>query len=234
MHFAGLLKLFAPGRSVEEQWAARLPANKVAVFDRALELWTAPFNMLSVALDEAISLRSDGLLVLAQQQAAISSQVMAPLSLTVTAALARMDDAARHMPDLPVVDSLNPSFFRGPTAQDAASWNQLFFHILFGSRARFFLKVRTLSEMLEKIAQEFCTSADEIADATGASPERSWFALECLQYDFNTCLRESEVLLKCFLGNLPAAQLPQFEQTLLIPVPAVASPRRRRPVSDRV
>jgi hypothetical protein len=171
--------------------------------------------------------------VLARQQAAIASQVMQPLTRTVTSALARIDDEARHMPDLPVVDSLNPSFFRGPTAQDAASWNHLFFHILFGSRARFFLKVRILSEMLEKIAQEFCTSADEIADGASTWPERSWSALECLHYDFNTCLRESEVLLKCFLGTLPASRLPQFEQTLLIPVPVVGSPQRRL-ISDRV
>jgi hypothetical protein len=225
MDFAGLLKLFAPGRSVEEQWAARLPANKVAAFDRTLQLWTPPFNVLSVALDEAISLRGDGCLELARQQAAVTSQVMAPLTLTLTTTLARIYDQARHMPDLPVVDSLNPQFFRGPTAQDAASWNQLFFHILFGSRARFFLKVRTLSEMLEKIAQEFCTSADEIAVGACASPDRSWSALECLHYDFNTCLRESEILLKCFLGTLPASQLLQFEQTLLVPVPPVPAPQ---------
>src|SRR5580704_18509023 len=116
MDFAGLLKLFAPGRSVEEQWAARLPANKVAAFDRALQLWTSPFHILSVALNEAISLRGDGCLELARQQAAITSQVMAPLTLTLTTTLARIYDQARHMPDLPVVDSLNPSFFRGPTA----------------------------------------------------------------------------------------------------------------------
>jgi hypothetical protein len=56
--------------------------------------------------------------------------------------------------------------------------------------------------------------------------------LECLHYDFNTCLRESEILLKCFLGALPASQLMQFEQTLLIPVPSVAAPQRRL-VSNR-
>jgi hypothetical protein len=233
MHFAGLSKLFAPGRSVEEQWAERLPANKLAAFDRALQLWTPPFNILSVTLDEAISLRSNGCLDLARQHAAVTVQVIAPLTLTLTTTLARIYDQARHMPDLPVVDSLNPSFFRGPTAQDAASWNQLFLHILFGSRARFFLKVRTLSEMLEKIAQEFCTSADEIAAGACTWPERSWSALECLHYDFNTCLRESEVLLKCFLGTLPASQLLQFEQTLLIPVPPAGSPQRHL-VSDRV
>jgi hypothetical protein len=232
MHFAGVSKFFASRKCVEQQWAARLPAHKLQVFDRALRLWTPPFNMLSVALDEAISLRSDGRLVLAQQQAAISSQVMAPLTLTLITTLARIYAEARHMPDLPVVDALNPSFFRGPTAQDAAGWNNLFFHILFGSRARFFLKVRILSEMLEKIAQEFCTSADEIAAGACAWPDRAWFALECLHYDFNTCLRESEVLLKCFLGALPASQLPQFEQTLLIPVPAAVSPQPRL-VSDR-
>jgi hypothetical protein len=233
MSLAGLLRFFAPGRSVKEQWAARLPANKVAVFDRALQLWTPTFNILSVALDEAISLRGDGRLVLARQQAAISSDVMAPLTLTVTTTLARIYDEARHLPDLPVVDSLNPSFFRGPTAQDAASWNHLFFHILFGSRTRFFLKVRILSEMLEKIAQEFCTSADEIAEGACTFPERSWSAMECLHDDFNTCLCEAEVLLKCFLGTLPASQLSRFEQTLLVPGPAVAS-RQRRLISDRL
>jgi len=226
MDFAGLSKFFASRQSVKEQWAARLPANKVQVFDRALQLWIPPFNMLSVALDAALSQRSDGHELLARQHAAVSSQVMAPLTLTVTAALARIYDEARHMPDLPLVDSLNPSFFRGPTAQDAAGWNSLFFHILFGSRARFFLKVRVLSEILEKIAQEFCICADELAAGACAWPDRSWSALECLHYDFNTCLRESEVLLKCFLGTLPASQIPQFEQTLLVPVPAAASARQ--------
>jgi hypothetical protein len=233
MRFAGLSKIFASRRSVEEQWAARLPANKVQVFDSALKLWTPSFYVLSVSLNEAISLRSDGQLEMARQQAALSSELIAPLTHTLTTALARIYDQARHIPDLPVVDALNPSFFRGATAQDAAGWNNLFFHILFGSRTRFFLKIRLLSEILEKIAREFCISADEIAGGACAWPDRSWSTLECLHDDFNTCLRESEILLKCFLGTLPAAKLPQFEQSLLVHAPAVAA-AHGRPVSDRV
>jgi hypothetical protein len=50
--------------------------------------------------------------------------------------------------------------------------------------------------------------------------------LDCLHYDFNTCLCESEIILKSFLRALPAEQLAAFVLDL-DSLPAEARVRRR-------
>ena len=51
-------------------------------------------------------------------------------------------------------------------------------------------------------------------------PGDSWDKLECLHYDFTTCLREAEVVLKSFLRSLPGEQLQAFAAELdAVPVP---------------
>ena len=42
-------------------------------------------------------------------------------------------------------------FFRGSTAQTAASWNGIIHHVLFGDRSRFFHKLRILSDTLRRL-----------------------------------------------------------------------------------
>jgi hypothetical protein len=63
-------------------------------------------------------------------------------------------------------------------------------------------------------------------------PSDCWKMLDCLHYDFNTCLRETEVVLKSFLRALPSEQLPAFAAELEAPVPGKRL-RRMRPALSR-
>ena len=110
--------------------------------------------------------------------------------------------AGREVGNVPAVEPLNAEFFRGETAQTAASWNEFLHRVLFASRSRFFHKLRILSETLQSLAREYNDAAADVAAGASVQPGDSWDALECLHYDFTTCLREMEVVLKSFLRVL--------------------------------
>jgi hypothetical protein len=109
---------------------------------------------------------------------------------------------------------LRTEFFRGETARAAAAWSDVLHHVVFVDRARFFQKLRILLQTLENLGNEFEAAAEDVSAGTSVKPGESWDALECLHYDFNTCLRESEVMLKSFLRVLPAEQLTEFSADL--------------------
>lgn len=183
--------------------------------------------MMSVALDEAISLRVRGQVVCARQFVCMSADLLCQLTDALVATCHALSQRGRQLPHLPSVHPLNSDCFRGKTARAAASWSDVLHRVIFVERARFFQKLRILSETLDNLSAEFAEAADDVATGTAVQPGESWDALECLHYDFNTCLRESEVTLKSFLRVLPADQLTEFATALS------AKPAKRR-VTARV
>ncbi len=89
--------------------------------------------------------------------------------------------------------------------------------------------MRILSETLQSLAREYNDAAADVAAGASVQPGDSWDALECLQYDFTTCLRELEVLLKSFLRVLPGEQLSAFAAEL----DAAPAPKRKPAVGSR-
>lgn len=170
--------------------------------------------MMSVALDDALSLRSHGELVCARHQVAVASDLLESLASSLSSFCAALLQRGRSVSDLPAVKSLNPTFFRGNTAQSAASWNEIIHYVLFLNRSRFFRKLRILSNMLADIEGEFREAAGDIAKGLDTQPGASWLQLDDLHYDFNTCLRETEVMLKSFLLALPTEQVPGLAMDL--------------------
>jgi hypothetical protein len=166
--------------------------------------------MMSVSLDDAISVRARGELVCARQYVSMSADLLAQLAAELIGACHCLSDRGRHLNHIPKVQPLQTEFFRGETAQAAASWNDFLHHVLFADRSRFIQKLRILSETLESLVREFDASAEDVVVGLSVRPGSSWDALECLHYDFTTCLRESEVLLKSFLRALPAEQVAAF------------------------
>jgi len=77
------------------------------------------------------------------------------------------------------------------------------------------------------LGHEFRESAGDIAKGLDTQPITSWLTLDDLHYDFNTCLRETEVVFKSFLRTMPAEQLPGLTRDLDA-VPA-AKPRMAKP-----
>ena len=178
--------------------------------------------MVSISLNEAISLRSRGELVGARLQVAVSAELLARIAAVLIGACQSISNRGRHLSTIPQVQPLNTEFFRGQTAQSAASRNEILHRVLFADRSRFFQKIRILSETLELLLDEFRAESDELSDALSIHPNDTWKKLESHHYDFNTCLREAEVLLKSFLRALPAEQIAAFADELDVTPPAKA------------
>jgi hypothetical protein len=193
---------------VSDDWTADLPREKNQVFQTVVSRWECTYAMMSVALDEALSRRARGELVCARQQVSVASDLLGRLSQTLISLCDTFAVRGKKLGRLPTVEPLNTQFFRGNTGQSAASWNGILHHLLFGNRTRFFHKVRILSETLGQIEREFQEAAGDISKGLSVQPSDCWERLDFLHYDFNTCLREMEVVLKAFLRTLPADQLP--------------------------
>jgi len=187
--------------------------------------------MMSVSLDDALSLRARGELVRARQQVSISADLLARLSASLVGACGVLSGRGRHISNVPNVAPLNTDNFRGETAQTTASWNEFLHRVLFASRSRYFQKLRILSETLQNVAHEYSDAAEDVAAGVSVKPGDSWDKLECLHYDFTTCLREAEVLVKSFLRVLPGEQIGAFASELdAVPVSEkrkIVAPRTR-------
>jgi hypothetical protein len=183
--------------------------------------------MMSVSLDEAIARRARGELVCANQQASITAELTQRLTGSLIDACRILSDRGKHISNPPIVQPLNTGFFRGDTAQSAASWNSLLHNVLLGHRSRFFHKLRILSNTVEQLGNEFEHLAEDISAGTCTEPGACWKQLDSLHYDLNTCLRESEIILKSFLHALPAAQLSAFDREMNSPAVPKARPRQR-------
>jgi hypothetical protein len=220
-------------RSVSDDWISSLPREKNRVFDRVVRRWECAYAMMSVALDDTLSLRTRGELVRARQQVPIVAELLDRLAATLIAACDAISDRGRHISAVPVVKPLNADFFRGDTAQSAASWNGLLHHVVLGDRSRFFHKLRILSSTLQQVAMEFFDASRDISEGMSIRPGVCWTALDSLHYDLNTCLRETEVVLKCFLRALPQEQVADFSERLDAPA-APLRPTGSRPRLTRV
>jgi hypothetical protein len=176
-------------------------------------------------------LRARGELVRARQQVSVSADLLERLAASLVGACGVLSGRGRHISNVPNVAPLNTDNFRGETAQTAASWNEFLHRVLFASRSRYFQKLRILSETLQNLTREYNDAAEDVTDGISVQPGDSWDKLECLHYDFTTCLREAEVLVKSFLRSLPSEQLSAFAAELdAVPVPEkrrAAAPRTR-------
>ena len=204
-----------------DDWIRALPRDKSRIFDAVVRRWECSYAMLSVALDDALSLRARGELVCAHQQVRVAVDLLRELSRAVEDCCETLVRRGRHLHNLPVVEPLRSEFFRGDAAKSAASWNSILHHVLFGDRARFIHKLRILSETIAGIEAQFAAGADELSRGVSIRGD-SWAILDCLHYDFKTCLSESEVVLKSFLRVLPSDQIEFFAGEMEAPF----SPKR--------
>ena len=200
----------SPRRSVCEDWINALPREKSQMFDLIVARWESVYAMMSVSLDNSLALRSRGDLVCSREQVRVTVELFDRVASSLIAYCQIVDVYARLLPNCPAVQPLNTKFFRGNIGQSAASWNNLLHRLLFGDRSRFHHKIRIMSETLTQLDREFKTTASSICTAGALEPAEAWNMLDCIHYDFNTCLRESEVLLKSFLRALPAQHLNAF------------------------
>jgi hypothetical protein len=216
-------------RSVSDDWITALPREKSQMFDSLVASWESAYAMMSVSLDESMSLRSRGKLVCARQQITVTAELFERVSSQLVSFCEVVTSHSRHLRSFPAVEPLNTEFFRGDIAQSAASWNVILHRILFRERPRFHHKLRILADTLRRLEREFRRAADTISKG-GAwlHHVESWKSLDCIHYDFSTCLRENEVLLKSFLRALPSQHVGAFATAMGLPPPSTGLPPQTR------
>jgi hypothetical protein len=190
---------FRRAQTVNDHWRAELPEERQRVFDDLRTQWEEFYAMLSVALNDAIALRSSGTLVRAREQAAFAAQLAVRLSDALLPTIAALKQRGRTGDLLPPVEPLRYDHFRGETAREAASWNLVLHWLVPGRRSRFAVKTRKLEETVAQVTRQFHEAATEIADGICVEPEAGWKTLEILHYDLNTSMRETLVVLKSYL-----------------------------------
>jgi hypothetical protein len=221
-------------RGVSADWAATLPRDKKRIFESIVSRWETAYAMMSIALHDALTFRSRGQLICARQQVSVAAELLGRLARLLVSFCEALSAHGRHISDVPSVQPLKSEYFRGDTAQSAASWNSILHHVLFAERSRFFHKLKILSGTLERLEIEFSDVVTDISDGISTEPSVCWGKLDNLHYDFNTCLREAEIVLKSFVRAVPSELLATVVSDLEKNPPAKPGRLRTRTRAYRV
>ena len=209
---------------MSKDWRTALTRDKSQVYLGTVHRLETSYCMFSVNLDEALGMRREGRLGFAQQLLGLAPALCQNLAAPLLGLIRAMQVHSRHFGTTPSLAPLNPEHFQNSRNQRLARFNGLFARILLSSRSQFLYKLSALSEMIEEMSQNYDSAVQTLEAGLTARPDRCWDALDASHYDLNTCLRESVLILKCFLHALPDEQLPQFQASLNEHV--VASPDR--------
>jgi hypothetical protein len=170
--------------------------------------------MFSINLDEALGMRREGRLGMAHQLLYVAPALCQNLAAPLLGLIRAMQIHSRHFGTSPNLTPLNPDHFQNSKNQRLARFNSLFGRILLSNRSQFLYKLSALAEMTEEMAENYDSRVQSLEAGLTARPDRCWDALDASHYDLNTCLRETVVILKCFLHALPDDQLPEFQASL--------------------
>src|SRR6266851_5598123 len=160
-------------RTVREDWFAWIPNEMDQLFDATRHELESSNFILSVSLDEALSLCKGGQFDSAKERAIVIAGLFDRLAVRVGHVIRTIKDHGSHFGTLPNVKPLSPSNFRGVSAQGASHF-------------------------------------------TGLALQQ----LEVLGYDLNTCMGETDVILKSFFCALPPEELETFREKLVNLVPS--------------
>jgi len=200
--------------SILSTWLARLSAEKAAVYEPSARELESGYHMLSMALNQGLQLQDAGDLSNARAAASLCGELAERHAVLLCGALDAMDRRSRHFGRLPEVNPLNPETFRTEGAQFSCYVNVLLHRVVFSARSRWFHKLHTLGEIMDDVRAAFLHSARNIADGISLSPLADWQMLECTHDDWNTCLRETVVLLKCLLTTLAPGEVEELRREL--------------------
>jgi hypothetical protein len=214
--------------SVQEDWVAWLPEEKDRLFDATLSELELSYGILSVTLDDAFNLCHLGKLSPAREQARVFAELFERMAGRLRGTLRSLYEHSREFGTFPNTAPLRPRFFRSERAQQVARSNNLLALVRFRARTRFFRKLGALEEIVAGLQREARETAGDIAEGIAVSWRKQWTRLEVLDYDLNTSLRETTIVLKSFLCALPIEELPAFRQRVasLTPKPSLNQNRR--------
>jgi hypothetical protein len=203
------------GASVKADWFGWLPEAKMHAFRVYADEFEARYLMLSVSLNEAIGLRNQGSQSKSGQVVLITLPLCERLTSSLEGMLCSLGEHVTHYGLVPSVVPLDAADFHGRRGQSSARTSSLLSNVLLSRRAQYLSKVGTLREMVGYMNVDFCLAARELLCARGPSKlALLWAAMDEGQFDLNSCLRESMILLKCFLRVMPNQQLQAFQKTV--------------------
>ncbi|HET6929972.1 MAG TPA: hypothetical protein VFI45_06595 [Candidatus Acidoferrum sp.] len=214
---------FSPLRagSVSQDWRSPLNNQKSTTYLDTLRGLETAYAMFSVNLDEALGLRRTGRYGKAHQALSVAPTLCKRLADPLQILLRAMLSHAKHFRVVPNLSPLDPENFQQAKSRRAASFNGICSRIFLSQRSQFLHKISTLIDLVENLRESFSDAAEQLNDPSSLELECEWDTLDAAHYDLNTCLRESFVLLKCFLLALPDEQLLEFDAALSgSPVPS--------------
>ena len=201
--------------SVSQDWRKPLSSEKTRTYAKSLRILETAYAMFSVNLDEAFGFRRCGRTTAACQVLSVAPALCRRLAVPLHSLLGAMLDHAKHFGTTPNLVPLMPENFQHGRSQRVALFNDLFSKVLLTRRSQFIHKIAALSDLVHELGSSFEDALEGLNDEEESSyAEPNWELLDSMHYDLNTCLRETDVLLKSFLHALPEGQLDEFRAKL--------------------
>ena len=214
--------------TVQEDWVAWLPEAKDRLFAFTHQELEVSYSILSVTLDDALTLCKQGLLPPARQQAVVFADLFERLAGCLRGVLRALYEHGHHFGTLPNVAPLHSVFFRSARSQQIARTNSLLSFLVLRGRTRFFRKLGALEQIVADLNKDAHSIVGDVAKANSFRLVKQWQGLEILHYDLNTCLCETTIMLKSFFCVLPGDELKEFRPRLVFLVPAMAARSKRQ------
>ena len=211
--------------SVQRDWIGWLPECKQDAFDQHARELEARYLMLSVALDEAIGLYNHGSDLKAIRNISLVSALCERLTRYLESTLSSLEAHVKCDAVIPSVTSLDPVNFMRRHDKYLARKCSVLSQILLTKRSGFLFKIKMLREMVFYLGDDCCASAEELlSSAPRAAYPKLWSDMDSGHFDLNTCLRESLIMLRCFLRVLPENQVKVFQNNLALRLAAPEAP----------
>jgi hypothetical protein len=202
-------------RTVREDWFAWIPNEMDQLFDATRHDLESSNFILSISLDEALSLCKVGQFDSAKERVAVIAGLFDRLAIRIDHVISTIKDHGSHFGTLPNVKPLSPSNFRGATAQRVSLMDNVLAKVLFRERTRFFHKLYSLGEIVDDAQREARAILTVLSSESSELPDQAFQLLEVLGYDLNTCMGETTIILKSFFCALPPEELETFRAKLV-------------------
>jgi hypothetical protein len=202
-------------RTVREDWFAWIPNEMDQLFDATRHDLESSNFILSISLDEALSLCKGGEFDSAKERVVVITGLFDRLAVRIDHVIRTIKDHGSHFGTLPNVKPLSPSNFRGATAQRVSLMDNVLAKVLFRERTRFFHKLLSLGEIVDDAQKEARAILAVISNGSSELPDQAFQHLEVLGYDLNTCMGETTIILKSFFCALPPEELETFRAKLV-------------------
>jgi len=200
--------------NVQEDWIAWLPAETARVFDGLRHELAVSCVILGVILNEALIVCPEAGAEAAPQLALLFVGLFDRLVRDLGLVLNALEEHGRLCGTLPNAAPLRPEHFRSERARQVARASQLLSRLPIAGRSAFGSKLSAIRKVIAGLQAQADNVAHEITVGESSSARDRWVRLEVLQYDLNTCLQETTVVLKSFFCALPGNELALFRSRL--------------------